>query len=520
VGDIDTQPLNNYEYDDSGNLISDIAENIEKMEWNVHGKIKLITRPSGADLSVQPNTSFRYGPMGNRTIKVIQTGPNASDLTYTYYVRDASGNVMGIYEGKNSGSSMSELYLKEQHLYGNSRLGIKQSDIPAEDLANYTAPLGITNRTAGQRFYELSNHLGNVLSTVSDNKLLAYQGTALPKYKAEIISYSDYYPFGWEMPGRGGSSEAYRYGFNGKEKDDEGEVGSLTTYDYGFRIYNPAIAKFLSVDPLTKSYPELTPYQFASNSPIENIDIDGLEKFSVHVRSFAPFDVFALFWKGDGVNRKYSVEPNAVYRTGAQMNYDADLRSVSAESYDPVWSRTKASWTKIGAYSGSEVVANNTSDGFNFHSYGDNDAIIPFMDGVGFGYSPTWDIDMKGDLNISKSAGKDGNTLITISGTVTGDAFPSSELYISQEDGTNGVFLGVSPAQFNEHAGPYFALAGNNSRPMMSINPTTIVFDANNNIKGVLQNGSLIGISEWNQQFSNKPVADKGEKSTDQSIKP
>jgi hypothetical protein len=48
-------------------------------------------------------------------------------------------------------------------------------------------------------------------------------------------------------------------------------------YDYGFRIYNPQIARFLSVDPLTKDYPELTPYQFASNTPIESVDLDGLE---------------------------------------------------------------------------------------------------------------------------------------------------------------------------------------------------------------------------------------------------
>jgi len=71
------------------------------------------------------------------------------------------------------------------------------------------------------------------------------------------------------------SAEGYRYGFNGKEKDKD--INSLTAYDYGFRIYNPAIGKFLSEDPLTKKYPELTPYQFASNSPIEAIDVDGLE---------------------------------------------------------------------------------------------------------------------------------------------------------------------------------------------------------------------------------------------------
>lgn len=53
--------------------------------------------------------------------------------------------------------------------------------------------------------------------------------------------------------------------------------GGGSTYDYGFRIYNPQIAKFLSVDPLTKKFPMLTPYQFASNIPIWAIDLDGLE---------------------------------------------------------------------------------------------------------------------------------------------------------------------------------------------------------------------------------------------------
>ncbi len=78
------------------------------------------------------------------------------------------------------------------------------------------------------------------------------------------------------MPGRSyNAGSEYRYGFNGKELDKE--VASTTTYDYGFRIYSPALGKFLSVDPLTKKYTWLTPYQFAGNCPIWAIDIDGLE---------------------------------------------------------------------------------------------------------------------------------------------------------------------------------------------------------------------------------------------------
>ena len=72
-------------------------------------------------------------------------------------------------------------------------------------------------------------------------------------------------------------ANSYRYGFNGKEKDIEGMGGGGSTYDYGFRIYNPQIARFLSTDPLTAGFPWYTPYQYAGNKPIWAIDLDGLE---------------------------------------------------------------------------------------------------------------------------------------------------------------------------------------------------------------------------------------------------
>jgi len=72
----------------------------------------------------------------------------------------------------------------------------------------------------------------------------------------------------------GGGS--YRYGFNGKENDNEVK-GEGNQQDYGMRIYDPRVGRFLSVDPITKEYPDLTPYQFASNRPIDGIDRDGLE---------------------------------------------------------------------------------------------------------------------------------------------------------------------------------------------------------------------------------------------------
>lgn len=50
--------------------------------------------------------------------------------------------------------------------------------------------------------------------------------------------------------------------------------------DYGMRMYDARVQRFSSPDPITSEFPELTPYQFASNSPIWGIDLDGLEFYN------------------------------------------------------------------------------------------------------------------------------------------------------------------------------------------------------------------------------------------------
>jgi RHS repeat-associated protein len=80
------------------------------------------------------------------------------------------------------------------------------------------------------------------------------------------------------MPGRDFQAGEYRYGFNGKENDNEVK-GVGNQQDYGMRIYDPRIGKFLSIDPLYEDFPWNSVYAFAENGPIENIDLDGLERW-------------------------------------------------------------------------------------------------------------------------------------------------------------------------------------------------------------------------------------------------
>ena len=137
---------------------------------------------------------------------------------------------------------------------------------------------GTIGETAQPKFlYVKENHLGNVLVVVSDRKLAhTSDNITVDYYLADVVSTKDYYAFGWEMPGRSFNPNNYRYSFNGKEDDRE-----LNDWqDYGERMYMKRLGRFGSVDPFTKKYPELSTYQFASNTPIQASDIDGLEQGS------------------------------------------------------------------------------------------------------------------------------------------------------------------------------------------------------------------------------------------------
>lgn len=87
----------------------------------------------------------------------------------------------------------------------------------------------------------------------------------------------DYEPFGSLLPGRNYSAttDSYRFGFNGKEKDDEVHAGTGTSYDFGERLYDPRIGRTPSLDPKGGLFPGVSYYSFAANNPVFYIDRNG-----------------------------------------------------------------------------------------------------------------------------------------------------------------------------------------------------------------------------------------------------
>lgn len=194
------QQANNYEYDAIGNLTKDEQEHIAEITWTVYGKIKSVVRDNIGTHSL-PDLEFAYDASGNRIMKLVK--PRSAGVLlgedqweYTYYVRDASGNVMSTYKRAYIAATdnyTDQLTVRGNSIYGSSRLGVRNGKGDLTAKRSFTASLdagrftGVTytseaevsafsagrlNRILGLKNYELSNHLGNVLVTVSDKVIV------------------------------------------------------------------------------------------------------------------------------------------------------------------------------------------------------------------------------------------------------------------------------------------------------------------------------------------------------------
>jgi RHS repeat-associated protein len=151
----------------------------------------------------------------------------------------------------------------------------------AEGYVKNTVVSGVNNYNY---IYNYTDHLGNI-------RLSYTYETATSSLK--IVEENNYYPFGLKQNGFNMTKEtydwingsnglkirpavrlSYQYKYNGKELQDE--LG-LNMYDYGARNYDPALGRWMNIDPLAEKYPNISPYVYVANNPINAIDPDGRE---------------------------------------------------------------------------------------------------------------------------------------------------------------------------------------------------------------------------------------------------
>ena len=126
----------------------------------------------------------------------------------TYYSRDAQGNVMAIYEYTVVDSTQQNNYtLTERNIYGSNRLG--NNNEPVEMIAAPPIDTSKYVHYVGHRQYELSNHLGNVMSVISDRKIArdTSANDTVDYYEPDVLLTFDYSPFGAPLHARSFTKE-------------------------------------------------------------------------------------------------------------------------------------------------------------------------------------------------------------------------------------------------------------------------------------------------------------------------
>ena len=226
---------NNFRYDETGNLNYDLSEVIGNITWNAYGKVTKVDRTSGT----KPDIEYYYDASGKRILKIVKPNAGSGAQTtwiYTVFTYDAGGQLMAEYEM--GYQSVYKMTVKSRYIYGASKKGrTKDNFVLFSGSSTYTSmqacsscatdsivspnPASTTgfSRTLGNKQYEFSNHLGNVLVTISDKHLPVDDGTytyssgtltkvnatadrKLDYYLPQVLTVTDYYPGGAPMPGR------------------------------------------------------------------------------------------------------------------------------------------------------------------------------------------------------------------------------------------------------------------------------------------------------------------------------
>ncbi len=327
--------------------------------------------------------------------------------------------------------------------------------------------------------YNIKDHLGNVRLVYEDSDLDGI---------VEVLQNNHYYPFGMRMYGEWSNSFSDNdYLYNGKELSHELGLGY---YEYGARCYDPVLGRFSSVDPLASKFPGTSPYVYTNNNPIALIDIGGLFPWPVTVRSFISADKVGLGrFRGDGrgasfsgtsrVYSSFTVNPSAGTLTNRSTDSDPTVfYGTPPFALPPIPRLEEDPNPEMSAFiTGSSE--NTLSMSFSHEA---KDPITP-----GFA---TPDLDLNASLSFSEDL---DNGILSVSGSFTGDNFPSAEAFITDQSGTN-LFLGASMETGGVHS-----LFGENNNSKFNVN-MQILFDSNGKFTGVKLGETTYSVQDWNQQ--------------------
>ncbi|WP_289658952.1 DUF6443 domain-containing protein [Flavobacterium panacagri] len=236
-----------YSYDDNGNMTVDKNKNITLIAYNHLNLPKKITFGTGNTIE------YIYNAAGLKLEKIVTQNGNATTTNY-----------LGGFQYKNN------------------------------TLEFFPTAEGYFDAVNQKYVYQYKDHLGNIRVIYAKNA-----GNVL-----EIIDENNYYPFGLKHNGYNGgvasTNSGQKYKYNGKELQDE---LSLNLYDFGTRNYDPALGRWMNIDPLAEQMRRFSPYNYAFNNPMRFIDPDGMAPYDVTINGDKAQEALAELQKavGDGI---------------------------------------------------------------------------------------------------------------------------------------------------------------------------------------------------------------------------
>jgi hypothetical protein len=373
----------------------------------------------------------------------------------------------------------------------------------------------------------LSNHLGNVLANIGDQKLSVKSGAdsfipyfvssySLPVPKPQILISKFQFPNSSPAPMTERTAVVtptdVRYGFQGQEEEHE-ITGFGTHTSSEFWMLDTRIGRRWDIDPMYLKAPSWSYYATFVNNPILMLDWNGAWPWPIWTRSFISAEaVGGENFRGDGrgpsLSTDFMVASSRAYlhfvidpQKGEILNPEVasdptilyapplpglgDYLPLLTDAADPKFTMTPVSTEK------------NTF-GNNMNSFG-------FSYWAGDPLTPKWatpDLDVHADLVITENL---QNGFLFINGTVSGDIFPSTEVFISDQSGKK-LFLGAKKEE-----GGIKDLYGDNKKHLFTID-LTIKFDSKGNFEGVVEKGKLIPVGEWNKKVENNFNVTEGQK--------
>jgi len=327
-----------YQYYSGTNKLSRVSGNVDQFRYDLNGNVttdsvynnfsisydhrNLITELYHIDTLTSTRqysyaTRYWYDETGNRVRKLTYRNaqippPQINDwgnpgngwtlLNNEHYVRGVDGKELATYTSNN---------LTEWYVWASDMVGkIKGS----------------------AKYYFFKDHLGSVRAVVDNN--------------FNLVSAVDYDMWGDKMQGRIYNGDSSKFGFTGKEEDDE------SYYDYfGARYYDAKVGRWGQVDPLQDKEPSKTPYHYTSDNPINKIDPYGLD--DIYYKNGEEVDRRESgFWEFDWLFGDTYYVQNEAGNVGYNGNNYFEALSEATIMQFKEWDRVVANWESLQSKEG------------------------------------------------------------------------------------------------------------------------------------------------------------------------